>query len=78
MFGRFLLITQDKSKIIVKKNAKLHYMELAILQANNPQSIFNDKEFDKITDMVLTKDEAQVMYITRSGTIGQVDLRSSS
>lgn len=78
VFGRFLVITRDKSKFIVKKNSKLHYVDLKILHANNPQSFFIDKEFEKITDLVLPREESMVMYLTRNGCIGLIDLQGST
>lgn len=79
MFGRFLLINKKRSLIIVKLNNQIKkFDDLKKISNNSPcNTFFCNKDFEKITDLVLDNSEKFVIYLTKKGRIGIIELQDS-
>ena len=74
MFGRFLIINKNKTKIIVKKNEQIHYSDIDKIQSNSPCPQYSGKDYKKVIDLVLNSEENIVYYLTQRGKIGMIEL----
>lgn len=70
-------MNKKKNKVIVKKNQALYYTELKNICSGNPLPYFHDKDFERMTDMVLNQRENLLLYLTSRGLIGIIELEKS-
>lgn len=70
-------MNRQKSKVIVKKNIAIYYTDLKNIYSGNPLPYFNDKGFEKMTDMVLSQKENLLIYLTSRGVVGMIELEKS-